>query len=104
MTCPPDENPFDSTRVKGHGPARHDRRVFRNSRSGPASSENGLIVAFHRPSGEHGGVLLQGVLGVLTMSKVRAALATSWLVAVLKAYLTRTFAMATSGFPGVDVV
>jgi hypothetical protein len=75
---------------------------LRNSLFSPASSENLPTVAFHLPSGEQGGRSLHGVLGILAISKVRAALPISIMVSALKAYRTRMFAIATSGASGTD--
>jgi hypothetical protein len=61
-------------------------------------------VAFHLPSGEQGGRLLHGVFGVLTISKVRAALPISTMVSALKEYRTRMFAIATPGPSATDFV
>src|SRR5690348_4716640 len=62
--------------VKGHGPAMHDARAFRNSFPAPASSVALPVDAFHLPSGEQGGRPLQGTLPTFSTSNDRTALPT----------------------------
>src|SRR5580704_16393368 len=51
--------------VKGQGPAMQETLGLRNSFPSPASRDMELMAAFHFPSGEQGGRLLQGVFPVL---------------------------------------
>ena len=73
MLRPPRENLSDSMIVKGHGPAMHEMRTFRNCLCSPASNGNVVILAFHLPSGEHGGREPQGTFTSLMTSMVRTA-------------------------------
>src|SRR3954452_7782077 len=74
MFRPPRENRSCSIWVKGHGPAMHETRTFRNCFCcSPASSEKERTVAFHLPSGEQGGRPAHGTFPPLTTSKVRTA-------------------------------
>jgi hypothetical protein len=94
---PPRENWSDSILVKGQGPAIQETLTFRNCRFSPASKDSERIVAFHLRSGEHGGWSLQGTFPVFEIVNVRTAPATTTVVVLWSAYLTRMFPTLTRG-------
>src|ERR1700686_1238349 len=96
---PPRERSSNSTLAKGHGPAMQETLAFRNSFPSPASKDAEASVAFHFPSGEHGGRPWQGTLPAFTTWKVFTALPISASVVVFTEYRTLTFATPASGRP-----
>jgi hypothetical protein len=85
MRRPPLEKLSVSIFVKGQGPAMQETLALPNSLPSPASRETPPTVAFHFPSGEQGGMLLQGTFPVLTTSKDFTVLPTLTVVVVFEA-------------------
>src|SRR6202451_423565 len=86
----------DSIRVNGQGPAMQVKRTLRSSLPSGASAEYVPIDAFHRLSGEQGGMPPHRTFPVLLASNVWARLSMFVVVVALLEYLIRTLPITAS--------